>query len=136
MPQGLRFACQRGCTVCCRQPGFVYLTEQDLERAAEFLHVTKREFERRYVYRTRNRLRLRVPRQSQCSFLTDEGCSIHEAKPTQCRVFPFWPELVESRREWRKAAGYCPGMDAGPLIKIETARNRAGEMRLAYPAMY
>jgi len=136
MAEGLRFECQPGCTECCRQQGFVYLTEADLARAAGFLGMTPRAFERKYVYRTRNRMRLRVPRDVQCHFLVDGGCSIHPAKPTQCRIFPFWPELVESRREWKKTARYCPGMGRGPLIQIEAAREQAREMREAHPAMY
>ena len=91
-------------------------------------------FERQYVYRTRNRMRLRVPRDANCSFLKDDRCSIHPAKPTQCRIFPFWPELVESRREWRKTARYCPGMGKGPLIQIEAARQQAQEIAKAIRA--
>ena len=136
MAEGLRFACQPGCTACCRQTGLVYLTEDDLARAAGFLGMTVSAFERKYCYRTRNRLRLRVPRHAHCHFLLHDGCSIHPAKPTQCRIFPFWPELVESRREWKKTARYCPGMGQGPLIQIESARQQAREMREAYPAMY
>jgi Fe-S-cluster containining protein len=136
MAQGLRFECQPGCTECCTQKGFVYLTEADLARAAAFLGMTAARFERRYVYRTRRKLRLRVPREAQCYFLRQGGCSIHPAKPTQCRIFPFWPELVESRREWRKTAGYCPGIGRGPLVQIESAREQAQEMRAAYPDMY
>jgi hypothetical protein len=136
MAQALRFECQPGCTECCTQRGFVYLSEQDLARAAVFLDMTAAEFERRYVYRTRGRLRLRTPRDSQCHFLRGDGCSIHPAKPTQCRIFPFWPELVESRREWNKTAKYCPGMGKGPLIQIESAKAQAGEMREAYPELY
>lgn len=136
MAQALRFECQPGCTACCTQQGFVYLTEPDLLRAAAFLGMSPAEFERRYVYRTRHRLRLRVPREAQCYFLRGDGCSIHPAKPTQCRIFPFWPELLESRREWKKSARYCPGMGKGPLIQIEDARQQAQAMRQAYPEMY
>jgi uncharacterized protein len=134
--EALRFECQPGCTECCRQKGFVYLTEADLPRIAEFLGLSAAEFSRKYVYRTKNRMRLRVPRESNCSFLREDGCSIHAVKPTQCRVFPFWPEMVESRREWRKTARYCPGIGKGPLIQIEHAREQAREMREGYPAMY
>ena len=49
------------------------------------------------------------PAEANCHFLFEGGCSIHEAKPTQCRIFPFWPELVESRREWKKTAALLPG---------------------------
>ena len=136
MAQSLRFACQAGCTECCQQRGFVYLSDDDIDRAARFLGLTAGEFERRYVFRTRNRARLRVPRDANCHFLFEGGCSIHPAKPTQCRIFPFWPELVESRREWRKTARYCPGIGQGPLIQIADARQQAEEMRQAHPALY
>jgi Fe-S-cluster containining protein len=137
MPEGMRFECQPGCTACCTQRGFVYLSEYDVKRAAAFLGMTATVFERRYIFRTPKRRRLRVPRDSrQCYFLNGDGCSIHPAKPTQCRIFPFWPELVESRREWKKTAKYCPGLGKGPLIQIETAQAQATEMRAAYPEMY
>jgi Fe-S-cluster containining protein len=134
--EGLRFQCQSGCTACCEQRGFVYVTDEDIARAAAFLGMTAREFERRYVFRTRRRARLRVPRDANCHFLVDGGCSIHPAKPAQCRIFPFWPELVGNRREWKKTARYCPGIGKGPLIQIEAARAQAREMREAHPALY
>jgi Fe-S-cluster containining protein len=103
--KGLRFECQPGCTNCCTQKGFVYLTEADLQGISKFLGMRAAEFERRYVYRTKRQLRLRVPRQVQCYFLVDGGCSIHAVKATQYRVFPFWQEVVDEKREWRKTAG-------------------------------
>ena len=136
MGAGLRFECQKGCTACCEQQGFVYLSAEDLPRIAQFLGLPEKEFERRYVYRTRHLLRLRVPRHAQCHFLREGGCSIHPVKPVQCRVFPFWPELVDSKREWRNTASWCPGIGKGALVQIETVRERAGEMRSAYPDMY
>ena len=136
MVDGLRFECRRGCTACCERPGFVYLTEEDLRRAAEFLGVEPKEFERRYVYRTSRKLRLRVAAAARCPFLESTGCAIHPVKPTQCRIFPFWPELVDRRREWKKAARFCPGIDHGPLIQIGSAQAQAAEMRTAYPYDY
>jgi Fe-S-cluster containining protein len=133
---GLRFTCQRGCTRCCEVTGYVYLTEIDLRNAARYLGMTPAAFERRYVYRTRHLLRLRKPRGSQCHFLVGGGCSIHPAKPTQCRLFPFWPELVESRKEWAQTAKMCPGIGTGPLIQIGTGLETASEMVRAYPSMY
>jgi len=132
----MRFACQPGCTTCCERKGFVYLTEDDITRAAAFLGMERDQFERRYVYRTKNQRRLRTPREARCHFLRDGGCSIHPAKPTQCRLFPFWPELVDSPKEWHKAAAWCPGIGKGELVQIETAREMAREMKEAYPAHY
>jgi len=132
----LHFACQPGCTKCCDMEGFVYLTEEDLKKAAKFLNLPPAEFEQRYVYRTAHQRRLRKPRASQCTFLTAEGCSIHAVKPTQCRLFPFWPHLIESRREWENTAKWCPGIGQGELIQIGTALERAEEMKTAYPNFF
>jgi Fe-S-cluster containining protein len=134
--KGLRFECQPGCTNCCEQKGFVYLTEADLTRIATFLGLSPSAFERRYVYRTSRQIRLRVPRNVQCHFLRDNGCSIHSVKPEQCRIFPFWPEMVDDKRQWRKTAAWCPGIGKGELVQIEKARELASEMRSAYPFMY
>lgn len=133
---GVRFTCQPNCTACCEVRGFVYLTEQDLRNAAKFLKMSAADFEARYVYRTAGLLRLRKPPGSQCHFLNATGCSVHPAKPTQCRTFPFWPELVERPSEWKETAKYCPGIGQGPLIQIGTTLEMAHEMRSAYPFMY
>lgn len=132
----MRFQCQAGCTACCDQQGFVYLTPRDLENIAAYVGMTPEAFERKHVYRTRNLLRLRVPRNAQCFFLKDGGCSIHPVKPVQCRAFPFWPELIEDAKEWHKTARYCPGIGKGDLVQIEAARTAADEMKTAYPSMY
>jgi hypothetical protein len=132
----LRFQCQTGCTKCCEQQGFVYLTEQDIPRLAAFLDLSSEAFERRYVYRTPNMRRLRVPRHAQCEFLKDGGCSVHEAKPFQCASFPFWPELVGNTKNWRKTGEWCPGIGRGELVQIQIARVIAEDMRAAHPALY
>ncbi|MBI3209706.1 MAG: YkgJ family cysteine cluster protein [Candidatus Solibacter usitatus] len=132
----LQFTCIRGCTKCCEQKGWVYISDSDLLAAARFLGMKADAFEKRYVVRTRHRMRLRKPPGKQCHFLEEGGCSIHPSKPTQCRLFPFWPELVEDRKEWKRTGRYCPGIGQGPLIQIGTAVETAHEMKAAYPAMY
>lgn len=133
---GLRFECQKGCTRCCNVKGFVYLSETDVERAAAYLSLTPEEFESKYIVRYRNVIRLRKPLASQCHFLTESGCSIHPVKPTQCRLYPFWPELVEDRNAWNATGELCPGINKGPLVQIGAACETAAEMKTAYPHMY
>lgn len=133
----IRFECQAGCTKCCEVSGYVYLTEKDVSNAARHLGMTGAAFEERYVYRTRHMRRLRKPgKGKQCHFLEGGGCRIHPVKPVQCRLFPFWPELVESRREWKKTGTWCPGIGKGELIQITTAMEIAHEMKTAYPDQY
>jgi Fe-S-cluster containining protein len=132
----MRFACQPGCTKCCRVKGFVYLSEADLRRAAAYVGLTPGEFEAKYVIRYRTLLRLRRTPKNDCHFLEESGCSIHPAKPTQCRLYPFWPELVEDREAWKQEREVCPGIGKGELIQIGTACEVAHEMKEAYPTMY
>ena len=132
----MRFECQPGCTKCCEQQGFVYLTEDDIPRLAAFLGMTVAAFEKRYVYRTRNLRRLRVPRHAQCEFLKGGGCSVHPAKPLQCAAFPYWPELVGNKRNWNKTGQWCPGIGRGPLVQIQAARAVAEGMRAAHSGLY
>ena len=132
----MRFSCQPGCTKCCEVRGFVYLTEEDLTRAASYLGVRPEAFEAAYVIRYPTLLRLRKPPNSQCHFLTKDGCSIHRVKPVQCRIYPFWPELVENRAAWLAEARSCPGIGKGDLVQIGAAMETASEMKRAYPSMY
>lgn len=134
--EGYRFECQTACIKCCQQPGFVYLTEDDLARIAAFLGMSAEDFERKHCYRTKNFIRLRIPRLAPCMFLTPQGCSIHAVKPTQCSTFPFWPELLEPHRAWRQMAKLCPGMNQGPLVSIENAKAIAASARAANPQYY
>ncbi len=130
-PGRLRFTCQPGCTNCCDQRGYVYLTEGDLLRAAAFLSLTPAEFEARYVYRTRHLLRLRKPPRSQCHFLQGRGCGIHPAKPTQCGTFPFWPSLIEDAAAWLETAAYCPGIGQGDFVPLAEVERSLAAMRAA-----
>ena len=131
----MRFSCQPGCTKCCTRRGWVYLTEEDLARAAEYLQMSTAAFERAYVVRFRHLLRLRKPPRSKngCHFLEAGGCAIHPVKPTQCRTYPFWPSLVNSRYAWKLEALFCPGIGKGGLVTIQAAREIAAELPKAYP---
>ncbi len=117
--------------------GEVYLSEPDLIRIAQHLKLTPEAFATAFVIRTkRGNMRLRKPPDRQCHFHSDNRCSIHVVKPTQCRVFPYWPELIEHEEAWNETAGYCPGIGKGDLIQIEAATAIGEEMYSAYPAMY
>ena len=109
----------------------MYLTEQDLVQAAKFLGLTPEVFESRYIYRTRHLLRLRKPPRSQCHFLQAGGCGIHPAKPTQCRTFPFWPDLIGNEDEWRETKRYCPGIGKGAFVPLAEVERSLAEMREA-----
>ena len=58
-----------------------------------------------------------------CVFLTqDNRCRIYAVRPLQCRTYPFWPEVVESRAVWRGEARRCEGIDQGQVIPVARIR--------------
>jgi len=133
--EGVRFECTgRGC--CCvthGNNGFVYITPQDLERIAQKLELSVSAAARRYCHKDADgRLLLKdAPATQACIFLTSSGCEVYEARPTQCRTWPFWPENM-TRAAWAKVAAFCPGVGSGRLwtadeIAIQLALQRESD---------
>jgi len=96
------FACA-GCGICCRWPGSVLLTDQDIAAMAAGLALPEREFIARHTRLAPNRIQLALNDQSDgsCPFLKGNRCSIYEVRPEQCRSFPF---------AWSVPEG-CPVLD-------------------------
>jgi Fe-S-cluster containining protein len=116
---GLRFSCQR-CSSCCRAgPGFVFLSETDTLVISKTLDMTAHEFIKVYCRWVRwddgARLSLKEKSSLDCIFWKD-GCSIYEARPVQCRTYPFWASMLDSEETWRSAAAFCPGAGKGGIV--------------------
>jgi len=114
----------------------VRLAEGDAQKVAQHLGVGLDEFHARYVMHAADGLFLKPVVGNRCPFLEASGCAIHEAKPTQCRLYPFWPEIVETRQSWQRTVELCPGIGQGPLVQISDAVERAREMKRAFPESY
>lgn len=109
---GLKFECTQ-CGHCCTgAPGYVWIQIQDIYRIAEFLGIDDREFVRKYVRKVDQKLSLIELAGGNCVFY-ENGCKIYPVRPSQCRTFPFWPEIVNRGSSWDKAAKECPGMNQG-----------------------
>jgi spermidine synthase len=48
-------------------------------------------------------------RDGACVFLKGRLCSVYEARPTQCRTYPFWPEVM-SPLGWLRESARCEGI--------------------------
>ena len=62
--------------------------------------------------RNRERLSLREKSNYDCVFW-DNGCAVYQARPLQCRTFPFWDSILVSAAAWKAAAEHCPGIGRG-----------------------
>jgi Fe-S-cluster containining protein len=88
-PPSVHYQCQR-CANCCRWPGEVVLTAQDISAIAAFLDLSDTDFIDQHTRLRRNRtgLCLHEKTSGECAFLDSINCTINEAKPEQCRGFP------------------------------------------------
>ena len=120
---GIRFECQ-GSGRCCMSRGkygYVYLTLPDRRRMAKHLGLSTGQFTRRYCKNTGGHFHLKAP-EADCCFLDGNRCSVYEARPTQCRTWPFWPENLNARTWSREIASFCPGVGKGRLHAAEEIR--------------
>ena len=125
---GLHFECQ-GSGKCCTSRGaygYVYLTLKDRKRFAAHFEVTTSQFKVAFCEKTEGYLHLKNP-ETNCRFLDGKRCSVYEARPEQCRTWPFWPENMDAKGWTQEVAEYCPGIGKGRLHakeEIEEQLNR------------
>ena len=126
----LRFECT-GCGACCIGGAghVVELSPAEPEAIRRYLGLSPRWFRRRYLARDDDgSLGIRLGHDGRCPFLgPDMRCRVYSVRPTQCRTYPWWPELIEHKGDWDEETRRCEGMNRGavvPLARIERALKR------------
>ncbi len=108
------------CGACCRgfEEGEVYLYMDDISRLTKFLGYKNkaglRKFARKYLKIIEDSFYWKEPGakrgcnykfqtlgfkfigdDDRCSFLDKNKCTVHKARPMQCKIFPFWVQMLE-----------------------------------------
>ena len=130
---GLRFECT-GCGNCCTGgPGFIWISDVEIARLAEFLKLSTAEVLKQYCRKVGGEISLKekIPNslgEYDCIFLkqvpaeagdgqgvqhTKRICTVYPVRPLQCRTWPFWEGNLLNVKRWESAAKRCPGMNAG-----------------------
>jgi Fe-S-cluster containining protein len=129
---GLRFGCLQ-CGGCCGgEPGYVWVTDEEIAAMADELGISRMEFEMSFVRTIFGRRKSLVERaDGDCALLSakTKQCLVYKTRPLQCRTWPFWDDNLDSPASWKRAAKRCPGCDnpQGKLYtleEIETERNK------------
>lgn len=118
---GLQFECT-GCGACCSgEPGYVWVNSQEIVDMAAALDIAPSEFRRRFVRRVGNRMSLVEYPDGDCIFLDPETrkCLVYQARPVQCRSWPFWSSNLSSPQAWEATCKTCPGAGTGKLYTLE-----------------
>jgi Fe-S-cluster containining protein len=135
----------------------VFLSGEDVAGLAAAKGVTPDEFGKMYcrwvlwadgkggtIEQERLSLRERTvgtgPQKSEDCVFWRDGCTVYEARPLQCRTYPFWSELLASEEVWRETAEGCPGIGGGAWhsraeIEGVLAREQAQKI-ITRPFMY
>ena len=128
--EGLSFQCTQCGNCCTGGPGYVWISDDEIDRLAAHLKLSREETLRRHCRTIRGRVSLKERRDAKgqypCIFLTEEvvrdakgrrvlkrGCSIYPVRPLQCRTWPFWDGNLADREAWEAGTRKCPGADRG-----------------------
>ena len=106
----LPFKCT-SCGNCCRTKGEVYISNEELTSIHTHFNITntnqkeQESFRSKYILREVQNDGVILKSQinsSACIFLNEETseCKIYDARPFQCRTYPFWPRIMNSRDDW------------------------------------
>ncbi|HMP77817.1 MAG TPA: YkgJ family cysteine cluster protein [Pirellulaceae bacterium] len=119
---GLRFNCTQCGNCCSGAPGFVWVNQEEIEKIAALLNEDLERFEKYFVRKVGVRRSLREYPNGDCVFLDSDtrGCQIYEARPRQCRTWPFWDSNLKTEADWERTCQDCPGSGRGQLYQLES----------------
>ena len=127
--RGLHFECT-GCGECCKfGGGFVYPSLEDVGFAAKHLDLSVNSFTEKYMELHKGEYVFKNDGDN-CIFYDENGCTIYEGRPTQCRTYPFWKANLKSKYRWKIIEEECEGVGQGKLYtsdEIEAIRDQTSQ---------
>lgn len=117
---GLRFECTQ-CGHCCTgEPGYVWVTLDEIAALAAKVGMDVATFTEQNVKVVGRRRTLRERANGDCVLYNAAvGCVAYEVRPRQCRTWPFWKRNLATPADWKATCDFCPGAGTGPLFTEE-----------------
>lgn len=103
-------SCQGRC--CTGESGYIYVTKSEIEKISTLLDMQIQDFVNKYLFKKMYKYSIKEVQHEgsyECVFYdrTSNGCKIYDARPTQCKTFPFW-DYYKTRVDELKLE--CPGI--------------------------
>jgi len=95
--------CEGNC--CIGESGYIWINPNEMKTLSELLNITVEELKDNYVNKISYKYSIKEKKLSKnnyaCVFFdtTLKQCSVYEARPKQCRTFPFWDYFKENEKE-------------------------------------
>jgi Fe-S-cluster containining protein len=130
IPTDIRFQCQ-GSGKCCvshGEYGHVFLSPVDRKNLAKSLNLSTVEFTKQYCHKVDGYWAIKDnPNSKDCLFLEKKKCTVYDGRPTQCRTWPFWPDVMSAKAWANDVVAFCPGIGKGDLISPESIKSQLEE---------
>ncbi len=129
---GLQFTCT-GCGDCCSgAPGFVWVNKEEIADLAKCVDMEVSAFEKKYVRTVGVRKSLVEKKNYDCIFLDSKTrkCQVYEARPRQCKTWPFWDSTVRTPEAWAHTCEVCPGSGTGRLYQLTEIEAQRSVVRI------
>ncbi len=102
--------CEGRC--CTGESGYIYVTKAEIEKISELLGLNVHNFVSEYLFKKGYKYSIKERKFNdsyECIFYDREsnGCGIYDARPLQCKTFPFW-DYYKTRVDELKLE--CPGI--------------------------
>ena len=131
MPRGLPFSCTQCGDCCTGEPGFVWVTDEEIAALATQLGEPVEVVRNVYTREAGKDRSLREKSNGDCVFYDRQaGCTVYAVRPEQCRTWPFWESNVRNPEAWEATCSVCPGAGQGTLIPAEEITQRMRARRL------
>jgi len=119
--EGLKFQCSQCGDCCTGAPGYVWVKNDEIAALAKQKEMDVEAFEDTYVRRVGIRKSLIEFPNGDCVFFDTESrkCTVYDARPRQCRTWPFWDSNLRNVIAWHQTCEVCPGSGKGKLHKLE-----------------
>ena len=130
--QGLRFECSQCGDCCTGAPGFVWVNQEEIAALAAAIHLEVDEFERKYVRKVGARRSLVEFPNGDCVFFDGQArkCTVYDARPRQCKTWPFWDSNLATPADWKHTCQVCPGSGQGKLYSLEDIEAQRNVMKV------
>ncbi|MDA3793431.1 MAG: YkgJ family cysteine cluster protein [Elusimicrobia bacterium] len=112
------FNCE-SCGNCCREKGFVEVSDSEIKDIAKYLAVIRTHFIKKHINEVRDKLCFNEHPEEPCKFLKDNSCNIYPVRPKQCRTFPYWRSIARNDDRIKEMLRYCEGIKIEWLKKEE-----------------
>ncbi len=119
--KGLRFECTQCGDCCTGAPGYVWVNREEIAALAANQGMSTIDFEKKFVRQVGIRKSLIEYDNGDCVFFDGNArkCTVYDARPRQCRTWPFWESNLATKEAWKRTCEVCPGSGQGTLHPVE-----------------